>query len=87
MTIAERPTFGRSATPQPPPTRRLITPKDLPSKGICFHPNHLRRMWQAGPFPEPIHLSPRRIAWDEADIDAWIDAKLARAARTREATS
>ncbi|WP_414649974.1 helix-turn-helix transcriptional regulator [Devosia sp.] len=25
-----------------------------------------------GKFPAPIRISPRRVAWDEADIDAWL---------------
>jgi hypothetical protein len=78
MSDTERQTFGRSAAPKPKVQRRLIAPKDLPAKGIHYHANHLRRMWRAGLFPKPIHLSPRRIAFDEAAVDAWIEAKLSR---------
>jgi hypothetical protein len=61
---------------------RLVDPHALrEDKGITYHPNHLRVLWQRGEFPLPIHLSPRRIAWFEEDIDAWILAKAAE--RTR----
>jgi hypothetical protein len=55
---------------------RLLDPHALrEEKGIKYHINHLRVLWQRGEFPVPISLSPRRIAWFEDDIDAWIVAK------------
>ena len=30
-----------------------------------------------GIFPKPISLSPRRVGWSEAEVDAWIEAKIA----------
>ena len=39
------------------------------------------RLQRAGSAPRPITLSPGRVAWLEADINAWIDAR--RAATTR----
>jgi prophage regulatory protein len=54
---------------------RLLDPHALRDKGVRYGTNHLRLMWKRGDFPEPIHLSPRRIAWREADIDAWIEAR------------
>ena len=83
MTVTERQTFGRSTAPKPELQRRLITPKELPAKGIHYHANHLRRLWQAGLFPTPINLSPRRIAFEEAAVDAWIEAKLTQNKETR----
>jgi hypothetical protein len=76
--MADQPTFGRSREPPPPPTNRVLTPRDLPAeKGIHYHINHLRRMWSAEPplFPRPFHLSPRRIAWREDVIDRWIEER------------
>ena len=61
------------------PTRSL-TPKDLPAKGINYHPNHLRLLWQSGKFPPPTHLSPRKIAWPEEVIDRWMHSKITGAA-------
>jgi hypothetical protein len=55
---------------------RLIDPHALrEEKGITYHPNHLRVLWKRGEFPAPFQLSPRRIAWLEEEIDAWIVAK------------
>jgi Prophage CP4-57 regulatory protein (AlpA) len=72
------PTFGSSHVPATAePTCRLLTPMMLPPKGIRYHPNHLRRMWQRGDFPKPIRLSIHRIAWPEEVIDAWIREKIA----------
>lgn len=33
------------------------------------------RLRKAGKFPEPITISPGRVAWRESDIDAWIEAR------------
>jgi hypothetical protein len=75
--MTSAPTFGRSREPPQQPSNRLLTPRDLPAKGVCFHINHLRRLWTAEPplFPRPFHLSPRRIAWRESSIDEWIEAR------------
>lgn len=54
---------------------RYLTFKDLPAKGICYHVNHLRRMWADGRFPPPVHLSPRKLAWAEHVIDQWLAAR------------
>jgi prophage regulatory protein len=59
------------------PSRRFVTPQMLPEKGISFHPNHLRRMWQEGKFPKPVRISPHRIAWPEEVIDQWMAEKIA----------
>ena len=39
------------------------------------------RLMGSGGFPKPHKLGPRAIAWLEADIDGWIDAKLVDRAR------
>jgi len=46
-------------------------------KGLTYSRDHLRRMVKAGKFPRPIPLSESRIAWDEAEIDAWLKARAA----------
>jgi predicted DNA-binding transcriptional regulator AlpA len=70
-------TFGSSKVPEAAPrSRRLITQKQLPEKGINYHPKHIRRMWQQGKFPAPIYTSKRRFAWPEEVIDRWIDSKI-----------
>jgi hypothetical protein len=74
-------TYGTANAPvAAPPMRRLIGPKQLADKGICYNLNHLRRMWADGRFPPPIHTSERRIAWPEEVIDRWIDERIAASA-------
>jgi hypothetical protein len=58
-----------------PPTRRILTTNDLPEKGIRYHINHLRRLWQAGNFPAPFYPTPRRCSWYEDKIDQWLEGK------------
>jgi Prophage CP4-57 regulatory protein (AlpA) len=50
---------------------RYLTQKELPSKGINYHINHLRRLWAEGKFPKPIKMSERKLVWREDVIDAW----------------
>jgi len=54
---------------------RFLTWDDLRARGVAYHSNHLRRMWGDGRFPKPIRLSPRKLAWREADIDKWFADK------------
>jgi prophage regulatory protein len=70
--------FGKARAPAAPsPTpRRMIAWEDLPAKGIYYHRNYLRRLWEEGRFPKPIHLSPRKLAWPEEVIDDWIAGKI-----------
>jgi hypothetical protein len=75
-TVTEQKKFGRTRVRKAPIADRLLTPNDLPDKGICYHLNHLRKLWKAGRFPRPIKLSPRKIAWREADLDSWIASKV-----------
>jgi predicted DNA-binding transcriptional regulator AlpA len=58
-------------------TSRVLSLEDLSDiKGIRFHRNTLRRLWQSGEFPRPFHLSPRKMVWREDSIDAWIASKV-----------
>jgi prophage regulatory protein len=71
------PTFGRARAQAPSPQgTRLIDQHTLRSKGIDYHPSYLRTLWRRGDFPKPMKLSPRRLAWREEEIDAWIAGKL-----------
>jgi len=72
----ENRTFGHARKHQAAAApSRVLGLKELPSKGICFHPNHLRRLWERGDFPRPIKLSPRKLAWPEEVLDAWLASK------------
>lgn len=69
--------FGKARAPQvAPSTTRMLAWEDLPSKGIYYHRNYLRRLWEEDRFPKPVHLSPRKLAWPEAVIDEWIENKI-----------
>jgi predicted DNA-binding transcriptional regulator AlpA len=56
----------------------LLDYKPLKDKGITYSREHIARKVKAGEFPEPVVLSrddrgtPKRIAWVEAEVDAWI---------------
>ena len=42
--------------------------------------SEIRRRITAGTFPKPVRLGgPRRVAWDERAIEAWIEARIAEA--------
>jgi predicted DNA-binding transcriptional regulator AlpA len=71
--------FGRARAPRqaaPTTATRMLAWEDLPSKGIYFHRNYLRRLWEEGRFPKPVYLSQRKLAWPEAVIDEWINNKV-----------
>jgi hypothetical protein len=57
---------------------RVLTWNDLRERGIHFHSNHLRKLWMSDRFPKPVYLSPRRLVWREADIDAWLTERTTR---------
>jgi len=75
MSNKPTPQFGRTKKAPPAPTR-ILAPRDLPAKGIHYHPNHLRKLWKKELFPKPFKLSAHRIAWSEEAIDKWIAEKL-----------
>jgi predicted DNA-binding transcriptional regulator AlpA len=56
--------------------RRLVDYEGLQKRGIRYSRPHLWRLWTTGKFPKPIKLSASRNAWLEADIDAWIKARI-----------
>jgi prophage regulatory protein len=64
---------------------KLIDFKQLkPEKGIPYSRDHLRRRCKAGTFPMPIKLSDRRIAWIEAEVDAFVADQVAARAAERD---
>ncbi len=38
---------------------------------------HISRMVAAGTFPVPVETAPRRVAFVEAEVEAWIEARIA----------
>lgn len=58
--------------------QRLISMEQLRTeKGISYSRAHLHRLIKAKVFPAPIKLGENRNAWVEAEVDAWIDARIA----------
>jgi prophage regulatory protein len=37
------------------------------------------RMHRRGDFPQPVPVSPGRVLWDEAAVEAWIESRLSAA--------
>ena len=58
--------------------RRLIPPHRLDAeKGIALSKDTRRRLEAAGDFPLRIPISAMRHAYDEREIDAWIEKRIA----------
>jgi prophage regulatory protein len=45
--------------------------KDLKQR-VTLSRSTIQRLARQGQFPQPIRLSPARVAWRESDIAAWI---------------
>ncbi|RWK76241.1 MAG: AlpA family phage regulatory protein [Mesorhizobium sp.] len=54
----------------------LIPLNELPAKGIHYSRNYIDRLIKEDRFPKPVFLSPRRRAFLESEIDAWIKARV-----------
>jgi hypothetical protein len=74
MTAINSRTFGHST---PPPKPKMLGWADLAARGILYHRNYLRELWESGRFPRPIKISARKLVWRDDEIDAWIQDKLA----------
>ena len=56
---------------------KLLDKEGLREKGIKYSDVQRWRLTRAGLFPRPIKLGPGRNAWIEAEIDAWIESRIA----------
>ena len=59
------------------PHRIFLRYEDLKSLGIPFSRVHIDRLQKAGHFPKKIKLGPNTAAYLEAEITAWIAARVA----------
>ncbi|MBD1388427.1 AlpA family phage regulatory protein [Neiella sp. HB171785] len=50
---------------------KLISKKSLQNFLGVSQPT-LDRMRRKGEFPQPIRLSPKRVAWRQSDVDEWL---------------
>ena len=58
--------------------KRLVSKKELKTVcGIPYTPQHIARLEAVGAFPKRIRLGPNRVAWVLADVDAWIQERIA----------
>jgi prophage regulatory protein len=57
----------------PAPTRLVKKPTVLAR--MTWSDTTLWRRVRDGSFPQPIRISPGRVAWRESDIEAWITAR------------
>ncbi len=57
------------------PISELINLSGLRKLGIDYHNSHLLRLERDGLFPARRYLSPQRIVWLRAEIDAWIHSR------------
>jgi len=58
-------------------TQQLIDGAGLVEKGIRYSRQHLHRLILAGKFPKPVKIGDNRNAWIEAEVDAYIAARIA----------
>ena len=55
---------------------RLIRRKEVQAK-TGLGASSIYAMMQQGTFPKAIHISERRVAWIESDVDKWINERIA----------
>lgn len=56
---------------------RLLHWDDLKDRGIRYSKPHLYRLIKDQAFPRPVSVGGNRIGFVEAEIDAWLNAKIA----------
>ena len=56
---------------------KLLSYPQLRERGVPYTREHLRRLIDAGRFPQPVALSNKRIAWVESEVSDWIGALVA----------
>jgi prophage regulatory protein len=59
-------------------TRRLVRFHELRDHGILLSRRHVNRLESEGKFPRRVQISAKRVAWVEAEIDAYIADMIAK---------
>lgn len=77
--ILEPTTFFQTPTDNASLSKKtvLLTRADLRGRGITFSNVHQISLEQRGFFPRRVTLSPAKVAWIEAEVDAWLDNRIA----------
>lgn len=52
----------------------LLRPREV-FRRVALSRTTVWRRVREGSFPQPVNLGPKRIAWREADVVAWIEAQ------------
>ena len=63
--------------PMETPKLRFLTFRELALKGVNYTQSHISRLVEAGQFPAPVRLGPRRTVWPEAEVDSWVAERFA----------
>jgi prophage regulatory protein len=61
---------------KPGSTRRRLIRRDELKRRVPYSLTHVWRLEQQGEFPRRITIGENRVAWDEAEVDAWIEARI-----------
>jgi predicted DNA-binding transcriptional regulator AlpA len=57
---------------------KVLSQRDLQTKGITWSREHVRRKVKAGEFPSPFKLTDKgRNFWDEEAVDRWLEKRAA----------
>lgn len=59
--------------------KQLICKKEL-TKLVKYSSQHIARLEKAGRFPKRLRLGQNRVAWLLAEVEEWIDERLAKRA-------
>lgn len=57
--------------------RLLLSRADLKARGIAYSNPHMISLERRGLFPCRVTLSPAKVAWVEAEIDEWLNRRIA----------
>ncbi len=58
--------------------KQVVSKKELKSVcGIPYSPQHIARLETAGKFPKRIRLGQNRVVWLLAEVEEWLDKRIA----------
>ena len=59
--------------------KQVVSKKELKLVcGIPYCPQHIARLEAAGKFPKRIQLGQNRVAWLLAEVEEWLDERIAK---------
>jgi prophage regulatory protein len=63
-------------------TKRFLSVKEALTR-VSLSKTHIYYLMARGAFPRPVHLGPKRVAFLESEIEAWMEERI----RAREITA